>query len=305
MPCSFQGERNILYGNNGAGVAVYSGNANVIRGNMIGTNETATEAMPNTEGISVSEGTATLIGSPVSGHGNVISGNSGPGVLIVGGQVNPAGTVIAGNLIGVGPNLQPIGNGSAGVQIVAGSGITIGGTASAAERNVIASNGAPGVVILGGENNPILGNSIFGNLRLGIDLGGDGPTANDPRDVDQGPNRLQNSPQLEVAVTVPGAGVLVSGAVITEAPGLQVRVEFFRNEACGVTNQVAQARDLVHVFTGVSNADGVMAFQGVPVPGLTVGNGVPATATAALILDLGTARNTSEISNCTTVLPPR
>jgi hypothetical protein len=265
VPCQFGGERNIVSGNNGAGVAVYSGSGNMIRGNLIGTNASATEPVPNFgEGVAISGGIATQLGSTVSGHGNVISGNGGPGVLISREAGNQDQTVVTGN--------------------------------------VIANNGAPGIVILSGENIPILGNSIYGNLRLGIDLGADGPTENDPSDADQGANRLQNSPQLEAAVAIQ-AGVFISGMAMTEAPNVPIRVEFFRNAPCSATNETPQARDLVHVFTGLSNADGVVTFQENVVQGLSLGDGVTATATASLIGEVGTRRNTSEISNCTTVIP--
>jgi parallel beta-helix repeat protein len=265
VPCQFGGERNIVSGNNGAGVAVYGGSGNLIRGNLIGTNASATEPVPNLgEGVAISGGIATQLGSTVSGHGNVISGNGGPGVLINREAGNQDQTVVTGN--------------------------------------VIANNGAPGIVILSGENIPILGNSIYGNLRLGIDLGADGPTENDPSDADQGANRLQNSPQLEAAVAVQG-GVFISGMATTEASNVPIRVEFFRNAPCSATNETPQARDLVHVFTGLSNADGVVTFQENVAQGLSLGDGVTATATASLIGEVGTRRNTSEISNCTTVIP--
>src|SRR5207253_9084199 len=44
--------------------------------------------------------------------------------------------------------------------------------------------------------NAIRFNSIHDNVGLGIDLGGDGITPNDPGDLDTGPNSLQNTPVL-------------------------------------------------------------------------------------------------------------
>ena len=46
------------------------------------------------------------------------------------------------------------------------------------------------------------------NGGLSVDLGGDGPTANDPADTDEGANHLQNHPELTgaaAALAVPGS----------------------------------------------------------------------------------------------------
>ena len=40
---------------------------------------------------------------------------------------------------------------------------------------------------------------MFATGGLPIDLGGDGPTPNDPGDADTGPNGLANSPSIELA----------------------------------------------------------------------------------------------------------
>lgn len=292
--CSQQRERNVVSGNNGAGIAIYDGNSNAIRGNIVGTNPAGTAALPNAEGISVSAGAQNMIGGAASGYGNIISGNRGPGVLML---ADPLDTAIVGNLIGVGVNQQPIGNGGGGVLIQGASRVVVGGT-SAADGNIIANNAGSGVVVLSGETNSFLGNSIFTNAPLGIDLGGDGVTPNDPRDVDLGPNRLQNSPELTSAIASPN-GASVSGHLIAEAPGALVRFEFFRDAACVTGNELAQARQLVRVFTATTNADGFAAFEALPIAGLAPGEGVTATATVTLPGVAGS--NTSEVSNCVTV----
>ena len=74
--------------------------------------------------------------------------------------------------------------------------------------------------------NRLLINSIHDNLALGIDLGGEGVTANDPGDGDPGPNNLQNYPLLTGATTTAIEGTLDSVGRRT------YRIELFANAAC-------------------------------------------------------------------------
>jgi hypothetical protein len=79
---------------------------------------------------------------------------------------------------------------------------TIDGTTAAA-RNVISANQGSGASVLGltATGSRVLQNSIFCNGGLGVDLGDDGPTANDSGDADTGPNNLQNKPAIISAKT--------------------------------------------------------------------------------------------------------
>src|SRR5262249_38218093 len=134
---------------------------------------------------------------------NTIAGNGANGVLL---NNNSNFNVIQSNSIGLPQaGATGIGNSGFGVWVQnSSSNNTIGGTTDGL-GNVIAFN-AKGVVI---GNHPItdnsvqnrvLGNSIFGNtLGLGIDLGNDGVTQNDPQDPDIGPNLRQNFPTLTQA----------------------------------------------------------------------------------------------------------
>src|SRR5262249_46461916 len=67
--------------------------------------------------------------------------------------------------------------------------------------NTIAYNAGAGVLVLDSAStgDQVRGNSIYANGALGIDLGGDGVTLNDPSDTDTGPNNLQNYPIIDVA----------------------------------------------------------------------------------------------------------
>jgi hypothetical protein len=103
------------------------------------------------------------------------------------------------------------------------------------QGNVIASNRGNGVSLL-----PIVAldlvprkvrisaNSITGNARLGIDLGADGSTKNDPApDADGGANRLQNKPRVLSAV-VSGSRTTIKGN-LTSRRERAYRLEVFQS----------------------------------------------------------------------------
>jgi large repetitive protein len=138
--------------------------------------------------------------------------------------------LVQGNLIGTDASgANPLPNGINGVSI---GGIsqsdsnTIGGTTAGA-GNVIAFNHGNGVTVYSGTGNAISRNSIFSNGGLGVDLGGDGVTPNDPGDTDTGPNNLQNFPVLTFALVSQG-GLVVQGTIDTPIPQT-VTLEFFAN----------------------------------------------------------------------------
>lgn len=68
--------------------------------------------------------------------------------------------------------------------------------------SIISNNTDTGITITG-ENSSVSfqNNSIYNNGGLGIDLGGDGVTANDSGDLDIGPNGLQNYPWISGSYT--------------------------------------------------------------------------------------------------------
>ena len=87
------------------------------------------------------------------------------------------------------------------------------------------SNGTNGVTINNGTGKRIRANAIANNGALGIDLGGNGITANDAGDADEGPNNLQNFPVLTAAI----GGVQ---GTLNSIPDTTFRIEFFGNAAC-------------------------------------------------------------------------
>lgn len=213
---------------------------NAITGNFVGTDPTGTVSIPNTlDGIGVSQGADTLIGgfgANIPAARNVISGNGRHGIRLVG----STGTRISGNYIGTrADGASPLGNTQNGIFIAQGTSGTIVGGPEPNAGNTIAFNGKNGFSASAdaGNNNIIDPNSIFGNTLLGIDIGDDGHTPNDPLDADIGPNNLQNYPEIVSRQVVNDE--LIIGFKIDSAPENSaygtngIYVEFFKADNSG------------------------------------------------------------------------
>jgi hypothetical protein len=218
---------NVISGNLGPGVRVSGllappgfSTSNVLF-NLIGTSPAGDTAVPNAGG-----GVAVDTADYANIAGNTISGNRVGGVQI-------AATAMFAQLLG-----NRIGTDAAGTAPVPneGPGITtaasythIGGASSPA-GNIIANNHGPGVVVLGNTTGTtIMSNQIARNGGLGIDLGGDGVTPNDPLDADAGPNGRQNYPRI-TGVTGDGSATTVTVS-LSSAPNRRYRVELFFSAA--------------------------------------------------------------------------
>jgi streptogramin lyase len=161
--------RNIISGNSQNGVLITGAgsSANVVEGNYIGTDLTGTVALSNVQGVAINNGAAfNTIGGATAGAGNIISGNSQDGVLIV--DSTTTGNVVAGNFIGTDvTGTLPLANLYYGTEVVGASNNTIGGTTAGA-RNVISGNKLNGVEIYGSTTS---GNLVEGNY-VGTDVTG-------------------------------------------------------------------------------------------------------------------------------------
>lgn len=156
----------------GVGIEI-SGNNNTIQGNYIGLGvaPSGTVAVPNIDAGIIIYGQNNLIGgdnTALTTQFNVISGNSGDGILVNGGDNNN----IAGNYIGTnGAVSSAIPNGGNGINLRNGAnGNTIGNFQAASVvsyRNFIGGNSGYGILIKDSLNNKIYGNFI-GLNRAGI-----------------------------------------------------------------------------------------------------------------------------------------
>ena len=276
--------RNVIAAHVGAGVAVLATSAdNVVQGNYIGTDITGTVAMGNWYGVQIYRATGNLIGGSGEGEGNVISASTiGGGVHIT--DVISTDNLVQGNLIGTDASgSSQLGSQKYGV-VVGASDNTIGGTTPGA-GNTIAFNGEP-ILVLSGTGNSILGNSIHSNTSIGIDLGDDGVTPNDPGDTDTGPNNLQNFPVLTSVTT---GSVQIQGT-LNSTPSTQFTLEFFANSTCDPSGY-GEGEVFIGSTTVTTDGAGDASFD-VELPG-SVPPGAFVTATAT---DPG--GNTSEFSAC-------
>jgi titin len=190
-----QGTANVISGNSN-GVRL-DASANVVLGNLIGTDKNGTVQLGNKSfGIVVGNGASNTIGGTVQGAANVISGN------FIGVRLEGTSNVVLGNLIGTDKSgTKALGTGD-GMEILGGNN-TIGGTAPGA-GNVISGN-YNGVVI-GIEPASSTQNVVLGN-RIGTDVTGTVPLGN----INDGILIQSGSSSNTIGGTAQGAGNVVSG----------------------------------------------------------------------------------------------
>ncbi len=170
------GARNLISGNGFNGVSISDNREEeLVQGNYIGTDLTGTAKIPNgRNGVQIESATQVTIGGTAAGAGNLVSGNSGDGVMIEAGSIS---TTVLGNFIGtdVTGRLR-LGNGTGGVGIVGSWQNTIGGTDFGA-GNLISGNGGSGLVIQDG-NDAAMTNTVQGNI-IGLAADGMHPLGNE------------------------------------------------------------------------------------------------------------------------------
>ena len=163
-------ERNYISGNHGYGIRVGPGAySNWISTSHIGV-RTNGLAGPNDLGGVRLESWGNLVGGPGAGYRNVVAGNDGPGVLLIGGVAT--NNTLQNNYIGINPSgLFAQGNNGDGVRVQDGaSSATIG---AAGAGNLIGGNASNGVYISGITTRlaRVAGNWI-GTYADGVSIGG-------------------------------------------------------------------------------------------------------------------------------------
>jgi uncharacterized repeat protein (TIGR01451 family) len=171
-----------------------------------------------------------------------------------------------------------------------GGAIRLSGQASASIGHNTINGNTKSVLLAGAGTGTVLSaNSIFANQDIGIDLGNDGVTANDPGDADAGPNNLQNYPVL-TGVSTNGDNTSIQGT-LNSTPGTAFKLEFFSNTACNPSG-FGEGQTFIGSHNVTTGADGNAAFTAV-LGGVSLPAGTVLTATAT-----DPNNNTSEFSAC-------
>jgi hypothetical protein len=195
------GAGNVISGNTAGGARIQGGSENQILGNLIGTDSTGNGALSNVGvGVTVDSSSGNVIGGPDASGRNVISANSGDGVLLTN---VAAQNLVQSNYIGLGlDGATDLGNGSFGLHIVDSSANTIGGTTAGA-GNTISGNAREGVLI---EQAGATGNLVQGN-RIGTNAAGTAAVPN----LSAGVSIANSATDNTIGGDVDGAGNLISG----------------------------------------------------------------------------------------------
>jgi len=266
--------RNVISGNEESGVVVRGEGTvqNQILGNFVGVNRSGDDELPNNHyGVLLEEGASdNLI------DGNVIARNGFSGIGVFGAtsrrnriKANTIGTDLDG--------AYELPNDVSGITIEQAVETEVGSVPG--EGNIIAFNRAAGISILSGIRTAVLGNAIFGNNDSGIDLGSDGLTENDSTDLDDGPNNLQNFPEL-LETGLNGDDLIVKYHVDSE-PGnacFPLTIQFFEADDRGQGKRYLGQQ----LYAVAALADEKTYAKLGQTTGIVEGNGIVATATDSL-----------------------
>ena len=231
--------RNIISGNNKAGVYAFGCDGNVFVGNFIGTDATGSNAVPNGRGFDQQLGgmfiqscRGTILGGPAPGMGNLISGNGS----IFGNQSflwgDSSGSIVQGNYFGtdVGGHTN-VGNSLAGLDI-SGSGLVL------VKSNLFSGGAANhGSLFLGSPSNRVEGNFI------GTDVTG-------TRMIPSGPSGIVID-FIGVGNVIGGTNVAARNLISGGGYGVTIRGQSNIIQGNFIGTQINGASPLTNFFDGV------------------------------------------------------
>ncbi len=240
----------------GAGISINTAGGNTIAGNFIGTDTSGTAARPNA-GAGVQVNTSNnVIGGTTPAARNIISGNQGTAVSILGAA--STGNVVQGNYLGTDvtgtlaiPNLSI----QSGVFIQGGSNNLVGGTAAGA-GNVVSGNANHAITVVGSTAS---GNIIQGNL-VGTDPTGQVRVANTGIAIDI----------VSAVNTIIGGPGAARNVISGNGTGIQIRT--------GATGNVVQGN---LIGTNVNGTGSISNGLGISLNDNVTGNTIGGTAAGA------------------------
>jgi parallel beta-helix repeat protein len=249
---------NLISGNTGDGIHLNASSDTFIYDNRIGTDIGGVLALGNANGVAIVDSAniyvagidrETLYIDPAAR--NLISGNRLDGIDITGAA--SIGNIIYANNIGADDYDNPVLGNRHGIAIRNSASF------SSIRQNFIGGNSQSGILILdNAAQNRIQDNSIFANL-IGIDLGGDGVTANDADDADAGPNALQNYPILSRVYLIDGQ-IHVQGS-LHSTPNTGFEIQLFLTPAPTTQEELAQGQTPLSVsLNGTTDQNGFSSF---------------------------------------------
>lgn len=269
------GDGNLISGNTYHGIQLLTSSTvftkgTVIQGNLIGVNASGTSALRNGyQGIFLSGASSNLIGGPVAGARNIISGNASNGVFIA--NLTDTSNFVQGNFIGTDvTGHNAIANGLDGIHLQACANL-IGGTTQGS-RNVISGNANLGVYLVGTGGN-VTGNIIQGNY-IGLDATGN-PSL--PNSYGLG---ISDAATNQIGGTATGAGNVISGnryygifLTVTGSAGNQIQGNLIGidatgtlpqgNGSCGIYSQNAGGSLIGGGTSGAGNVVSASGAQGI------------------------------------------
>jgi hypothetical protein len=201
---------NNLISGNLIGVQV-EGDDNTLQGNKIGTDVNGTAAVSNLFGVNVVGGDRNLIGGPAAG--NVVSGNSFDGVLLMPNAADPAeDNEVESNLLGTDVNGAAALPNDYGVRIIGSNNNHV------SDGNVISGNQLDGVKIEseGADDNQVVANFI-GTDAAGMLALGNGESGVEIDDGDQ--NEVGDAQGLGNTIAYNGS----DGVTVTAGSGNAIR----------------------------------------------------------------------------------
>jgi hypothetical protein len=257
-------DRNVLSGNAGDGVQVGVGlgtTGNQVIGNYIGTDKNGVADLGNTEaGVLLFSVQDNVVGGTNSAARNVISGNGGGGVRVLGNSSLgvATGNQVLGNFVGTDAGgTADLGNTGAGVEVQDARVTSVGGGVASA-RNVISGNDGQGVAISGNlaTDNLVLGNFVGTDAAGTADLGNGGDGVQISSGADANTVGGTDSAKLNVISGNGGDGVDIVGGL--RAADNQILGNHIGTDEDGTT-ALGNAEDGVHISAESNTVGGTVA----------------------------------------------